>query len=272
MVQMMEDRNGILVYSYEDLKKLHPENVTKGMWCFQANFHDGHKKCAEAVQGCGWVIGFMFNNRAEEEKGMTGINTFQSFPINDYDLNMLRKYSDVGVVLTGDYQPWKQYWNEILKEFDENFPIECLKENEILDDRDQYNTLLHSVAFRYILHKVYKINFDYQAQGGKDRFRSAGYIDYVYDRWGVKIDLLDSSKDDVGNSISRTITGLPTELKNKIDVQLLYPEFKSINDVRENIKHINGLKVINFYRMNGWVHATFKFDNYKSWTEGIRWK
>jgi len=263
-------RNGIIVYSYEDVKKLCPESGTKGLWCFQANFHAGHQKCAEAAQHCDCVVGVMFNHRDEEERWMCGDTTLQKFPIYQSDIAALQKYSDICFILTGDYHPYRQHWDKIQEEFEEHFPIECLKEKGILDDRASYNALLQSVAFRYMMHGVYGIHFDYQAQGGKDRYRVVGYIDYLLDRWDLPIDLIDSIRDEYGNSISRTIGGLPQYLKDRINKPLLLPEFNNIEQVIEHIYTIEGLKVLNFYKTNGWVHATFMFNNYKSWTEGIR--
>jgi hypothetical protein len=266
------NRNGKLVYTYEDIKKLEPKSGLKGLWCFQTNFHSGHKKCAEAVQHCDWVVGIIFNKRAEEEKWMAGVTNLKDTPLHASDIEQLKNYSDVGLILTGDYHPYRKYWKEIKREFNENFPIECLREKGILDDRNSYNGLLHGVAFRYIIHGVYNLYFHHQAQGGKDRFRVVGYREYVYDRWGVKIDIIDPELDEVGNSISQTINGLPKNLKDRINKKLIQPYFKSIEEVRENVKDIEGLQVINFYRTDGWIHSTFQFKGYKPWTEGVRWK
>lgn len=266
------NRKGMIVYSYEELKRFLPEVGTRGLWCFQANFHDGHKRCAEAVQYCDSVIGIMFNSRDIEERWMAGETNLEHFPIKNSDIDMLRKYSDIGLILTEEYQPFKNYWEDIKAEFEEQFPIECLKEKGVLDDRDSYNGLLHGIAFRYMLHGVYGIHIDYQSQGGKDRYRSVGYVDYVFDRWGVRIDLIDSVCDEFGNSISRTVSGLPKQLKERLNKPLLKPEFKSINEVKEHINTIEGLYVLNFYRTDKWVHATFSFYGYKAWTEGVRCK
>lgn len=266
------NRKGVIVYSYEDLKKLIPSTGKKGLWCFQANFHDGHKKCAELAQHCDCVVGILFNNRDIEERWMTGSTNYPHYPLTESDINYLKKYSDIGFIITGEYSPHKEHWENIQKEIDENFPIECLKEKGILDDRDAYNGLIHGIAFRYILHGVYGIYFDYQAQGGKDRFRVVGYSDYVKDRWGIELDIIDSVRNNYGNSISRTIDGLPKELKDRININLLKPEFSNIDQVKEHIKNIEGLKVINFYKIRGWIYATFSFDGYKEWSEGIRCK
>jgi len=263
-------RKGIIVYTYEDLEKLQPTTGTIGMWSFHGKCHDGHIICAEKAQHCDYVVGFMHNNMAEAERWMTGTTTLKSFPVLESDVNLLKKYTDVALILKGDYHPHKEHWGKIKNEFEEQFPIECLKEKGILDDRVSYNALLYAVAFRYLMHNVYNLKFDYQAQGGKDRYRSIGYTEYVFDRWGVKLDLIDSVRDEYGNSISKTISGLPKYLKDRINKPLLLPEFSSIDQVQEHINTIEGLKVLNFYRTSGWVHATFEFEGYKSWTEGVR--
>jgi hypothetical protein len=143
-------------------------------------------------------------------------------------------------------------------------------EKEILSDYETYIRLRYSVAFRYVLHGVYGINYDEQVQCGKDRFRSVGYSDYVFDRWGVRITLIDPVQDEFGNAISRTINGLPMNLRIRIDRKLVLPEFGCIEDVQDHVKSIEDLKVINFYLNDAWVHATFAFDGYKPWTEGVR--
>jgi hypothetical protein len=265
-------RKGIVVYSLEDVKKIHPKTGIRGMWAFHANCHEGHIRCAEFAQHCDWVVGVLYNNMIEGERWMTGITTGKDYPLLQSDIDILKKYSDVCLILTGDYHPYKQHWEKIKNEFSEQFPIECLKEKGVLEDQNMYNTLLYSVAFRVLIHGVYAIDFDYQAQGGKDRFRSIGYTDYVLDRWGVKLDLIDSVRDEYGNSVSKTISGLPKKLKDKLNKSLLLSEFKSIDEVREHINTIDGLKVLNFYRTNGWVHATFQFEGYKAWVEGVRCK
>jgi hypothetical protein len=266
------NRNGVVVYSLKELKDLYPSTGTKGMWAFHANCHAGHIWCAEEAQRCDWVVGVLYNNMADGEKWMTGYTSLKTYPITKSDIDILKKYSDVCLILTGDYHPYKQYWSQIKNEFDEQFPISCLKEKGIIEDQDAFNVLLYSVSIRFLLHGVYKMHFDYQAQGGKDRFRSIGYVDYVFDRWGVKIDLLDSIRDENGNSISKTISGLPKNLKERINKPLLLSEFETIEQVQEHINTIEGLIVLNFYRMNGWVHATFQFEGYKSWVEGVRCK
>jgi hypothetical protein len=266
------NRKGIIVYTYEDVKKLQPDTGSIGMWSFHANCHEGHIRCAESAQHCDWVVGFMHNNMADAERWMTGTTTLQNFPVLESDVDMLKKYSDVALILTGDYHPHQLYWESIKNEFSEHFPIECLKEKGILDDQISFNSLLYALSFRYLMHGVYNLRFDYQAQCGKDRYRTVGYTEYVLDRWGISVDLIDSVRDEYGNSISKTISGLPKHLKDRINKPLLIPEIQTIDELRTYIKSIDGLKVINFYRMNGWVHATFEFEGYKSWTEGIRWK
>ena len=266
------DRKGIIVYSFEDLKKLQPKTGKLGTWAFHANCHAGHIRCAEAAQHCDWVVGMMHNNMAEVERWMAGTTLLETFPVTQTDIDILKKYSDVCFILTGDYNPHKEHWESIKNEFSEHFPVECLKEKGIFQEQITYNALLYAVAFRFLMHNVYELYFDYQAQCGKDRFRTAGYIDYLLDRWGISIDLIDSVRDEYGNSISNTIAGLPKKLKDRLNIPLLLSEFETIEEVRDHIKSIDGLKVINFYRLNNWVHATFAFDNYKSWTEGIRCK
>jgi hypothetical protein len=265
-----QNRQGIIVYSYEDVKRLHPSTGSRGMWAFQSHFHDGHKQCAEAAQRCDWVVGMMFNNIAAAEIMLTGHTAHKDEPIIGSDMGALVRYSDVALVLTDDYHPYKNYMDQIREEFEEHFPIECLMEKGILDDQSTYTELYYAVAFRFMVHQVFGLQFDYQAQCGRDRYRVVGYVDYVLDRWGVPIDLLDSVKDEFGNSVSKSIIGLPKKLKDRLNIQLLKPEFTSIDQVREHVKLIDGLKVINFYLSRSWVHASFAFDGYRQWTEGVR--
>lgn len=267
------NREGILVHSYSEVKQIHPLSGTKGMFAFHAGFHAGHRQCAEAVQDCDWVVGMLFNNMAEGQKWMTGETILQAVPLESEDIKQLLHYSDVGLVLTGDYFPERDYWNKVLDEFSEQFPVECLVEKGILEDKADYTSLLYAVAFRVVCHEVYGIDIQRQAQCGRDRFRTVGYVDYVRDRWGCSIDLLDAVLDAQGNSVSKTINGLPGYLKVRLNIPLLMPYAKTIDEVREHIKDIEDLKVLNFYISKEWVHATFAFDGYKPWTEGKRiWK
>jgi hypothetical protein len=253
------------------LKNLLPDG-TRGLWNVHANVHAGHIRCAEAAQHCDIVAGILFNNMPEGERWMTGTTYLHDYPLTQSDISSMQKYSDVVLILKDDYHPYKDCWDEIKNEFDENFPIECLKEKGILEDQMTFNALLYAVAFRYVLHGIHDIHFDYQPAGGKDRYRSIGYMDYLFERWGIKIDLMDSVRDVFGNSISKTIGGLPKHLKDRINKPLLREGFECIKDAQSNIESIEGLSVTNFYRMNGWIHATFVFDGYKPWTEGIRCK
>jgi len=111
-------RKGIIVYTYEDLEKLQPTTGTIGMWSFHGKCHDGHIICAEKAQHCDYVVGFMHNNMAEAERWMTGTTTLKSFPVLESDVNLLKKYTDVALILKGDYHPHKEHWGKIKNEFD----------------------------------------------------------------------------------------------------------------------------------------------------------
>ena len=117
------DRKGIIVYSFEDLKKLQPKTGKLGTWAFHANCHAGHIRCAEAAQHCDWVVGMMHNNMAEVERWMTGTTLLGTFPATQTDIDILKKYSDVCFILTGDYNPHKEHWESIKNEFGEIVPF-----------------------------------------------------------------------------------------------------------------------------------------------------
>jgi len=243
--RVIRERSGFVVYRWEDVIRLQPKDGKFGMWGFQANFHEGHKKCAEAAQHCNWVVGVLWNNISE------------GYEVSKRDIEALQKYSDVCMICCGDYHPENNHRSLI--------EAECKKFTEETGVNDPIALL--SIGDRVVMHDVYGLKIHYQAQSVKDRFRVAGYADYVFKRWNIYIDLLEPVRDEIGNSVSKTVqcSGI------KINKPFLLPEFETIEQVREYIKDIEGLSVVEFYKDNKWIHAKFSFGD-KTFEEGLQWK
>jgi len=236
-------RLGITQYTWEGVKKMLPDIGKRGMWGFQANFHEGHRKCAEAVQCCDWVVGILYNNM------------LPGFELKDSDIEAVRKYSDVCLILTGNYHPENYFAPYIIDEW-ERFTTETN-----ITDR----TALYSIGIRVLMHDIYGIKIDYQPQSLKDGWRTNGYAEYVKKRWGVNIDLLEPVRDNSGNSLSKTATQFNFTKK------LLLPEFETMDDILEHVKDIQGLCVLKFNKDDNYINAQFCYKG-KKFEEGMKWR
>ena len=274
----MENGRGLytpVVFTLDDLKEIYDRDShgKKGMWAFHSKFHDGHAQCAIQTNiVCDWVIGILWNNFAEGMRWMAGSTLDVDDPIRTNDIKVLKESSDVVMVFTGEYHPYKEHWENIKKIFDEEFPENRLREQGIFDEYNLYTSLLYSVAVRLLIHEIYGIKLDYHASCGRDRWRHAHYTEWAKERFGTVIELQDATRDEHGNVLSGMKNRLSPEYKNRIQKPLLLPEFESLEEVNEYIKDIPDLKAVSFYKEFGWIHSKFVFDGKYWWTEGLKCK
>ena len=96
------------------MKTFLPKIGTIGFWAFHSNFHDGHKRCAEACQHCDFVIGALFNNMADGEKWMTGSTKLQTYYIGhtSHIEERLKRHNSDREKSTKSKGPWELIYSE----------------------------------------------------------------------------------------------------------------------------------------------------------------
>lgn len=274
----MENGRGLytpVVFTLEDLKEIYERDAhgTKGMWAFHTQFHPGHMQCSKRTnERCDWVVGVLWNNFAEGTRWMLGDSIDIDTPIYSTDIEVLKNSSDVVMVFSGDYHPYKKHWNKIQELIKKDFPDELLEEHNLKEQFNLYSSLIYSVAVRYVIHDVFKIRIDYHAQCGKDIWRYV-YRDWLKERYALELDIdVDAERDEYGNVYSGMKNKCPKEYTDRIKKPLLLQTHKSLEEVNEYIKDIPELKALNFSIRYGWIHSKFEFAGKHWWTEGLKCK
>jgi len=274
----MENGRGLytpVVFTLEDLKAIYDRDAhgKKGMWAFHSKFHDGHAQCAvQTNKVCDWVVGILWNNFAEGMRWMAGDTIDFDDPIRTTDVDVLKANSDVVMIFTGAYHPYKEHWGAIKKVFDEEFPHDFLEEMGITKELNLYTSLIYSVAVRLLIHEIYGIKLEYHASCGRDRWRYVKYTDWVKQRFNLHIELQDAVRDQYGNVISGMRNRVPDKYNSRIKKPLLLPEFETIEEVNDYIKDIPDLKAVHFEKEYGWIHVKFQFAEKYWWSEGLKCK
>lgn len=264
-----------VVFELEHLKEIYDRDSHgfKGMWAFHSKFHAGHGQCAiQTNRVCDWVVGIHWNNFAEGMRWMAGDTIDVDDHIRTTDIKVLKELSDVVMVFTGDYHPYKEHWKTIKEIFDKEFPEDELRKQGMFDEPNLYTSLLYSVAVRIMIHEIYGIKLDYHASCGRDRWRHAKYTAWSKERFGIEIELQDPVRDQYGNVLSGMKNRLSSKYAERINKALLLPSFETIEEVNEHIKDIPDLKAVSFFKEFGWIHCKFEFDGQYWWTEGLKCK
>lgn len=272
----MANGNGLytpVVFNLNDLKEIYDRDShgKKGMWAFHSKFHSGHAQCARIVnKKCDWVVGVLWNNFAAGMKWMLGDSIDIDDAIRPHDIEVLKRFSDVVMVFTGDYHPYDRHWFSILNVIKKDFPDKLLIEKGIKEELNIYGSLIYSVAVRYLMHEIYGLRIDYQAQCGRDRWRHIKYTDWVKEQFKLEIELFDAVRDEYGNVISGMRNRVPDKYNKRITKPLLLPDFKTLEEVNNYIKDIPDLKALHFAKENGWMHVKFQFAEQYWWSEGLK--
>jgi hypothetical protein len=272
----MEHGKGLytpVVFTLEDLKKIYDNEAhgKKGMWAFHSKFHQGHGLCAvQTNRVCDWVVGILWNNFASGMRWMVGDTIDIDGPIRTTDIEVLKSNSDVVMIFTGDYHPYKPHWKKIKQIIDQEFPESFLKEKGITEELNIYSSLIYSIAIRLVIHEIYGIKLDYHASCGRDRWRHVKYRGWVKQRFGLELELHDAVRDSYGNVISGMRSRVPDEYNKRINKPLLLPEFESLEEVNDYIKDIPDLKALHFAKEFGWIHVKFQFADKHWWSEGLK--
>ena len=275
----MEHGRGLytpVVFTLEDLREIYKRDAhgKKGMWAFHTQFHPGHGQCCKYTnKECDWVVGFLWNNFAAGMEWMMGKTIDIDTPIYTSDVEALKNNSDVVMIFTGDYHPYKDHWDFISDVIKKEFPDELLDEHHIREQFNLHSSLVYSVAVRLLIHEIYGVELSYHASCGRDLWRHVRYTEWVKERFDLTIDMsIDAARDQYGNVYSGMKNKCPKKYTDRINKPLLLPEHRSIEEVNEYIKDIPELKAVNFTINYGWIHAKFEFAGKHWWTEGLKCK
>ena len=262
-----------VVFTLSDLKKIYDRDShgIKGMWAFHSKYHDGHAKCASMTNlKCDWVVGILWNNFAEGMRWMVGDTHDIDDPIRVTDVHALKEQSDVVMIFTGEYHPYKNFWNKIQNVIDRDFPEQLLIDKGIRQELTLYSSLIYSIAIRVLMHDIYDIHLDYHASCGRDMWRFVKYKEWLKDKFGLEQELLDAVRDNNGNVISGMRNRIPYEYNSRINKPLILPHFESLEQVNDHINDIKDLKAVHFSKGFGWIHVKFKFSDKYWWSEGLK--
>lgn len=265
----MENGKVPIVYNLDDLQTIYNKEShgVKGMWGFHNKCHNGHIECAEITKkNSDWMLGIYWNNYGKGIETINGTTEEVDKPILQSDINELKKRSNVIMIFTGNYHPYMKYYDYLKSEFDKAFPYNFLKNNKLMIT-SQYGSLIYSVFIRIMMHEIYNIKINYNTNS-KDRWKIVGYNQWCEKRFGIKMKLIDSIKNELGNVMASSFLTLPENLKKRVNKRLLQPYFKTIEDVKNNIKDIKNLEANDFFIKDGWVQCKFNFKNHKKWIEG----
>jgi len=272
----MENGKGLytpVVFNLTDLKEIYDRDAhgKKGMWAFHRNFHEGHEKCAKRVnEKCDWVVGILWNNFAEGMRWMVGDTVDYDGPILNTDVEILKEYSDVVMIFTGDYHPYKPHWFTILETIKKEFPDKLLREKDIKNELSLYSSLIYSIAIRLTIHEIYGVDLDYHSSCGRDRWRFVKYNEWLKTRFNLEQELMDAVRDEYGNVVSATKRRIPSKYTNRIQKSLLLPDFENLEEVNNYINDIPDLKAVHFSKECGWIHVKFQFGKNHWWSEGLK--
>jgi hypothetical protein len=242
-------------------------DATVGWSGVHHNLHDGHRYLHRVCRSNSDIsIGMYFSNFAYQ------IEKFMGFPVaisrdqySDADVEQLSKIHDIVFVWKDDYFPtdieemrWRVY---------EQFPDSRLWWLGCMEDEVQIGSFRTTQALITICNQYFR--YDHSYAGFKDAWR-VPYMLWYNEQYPGKLKLVDAQYDKNGNCFSGSMLSLPPELLSRINKRLLFPSFRNIDDVKENIKSIPGLECVSFFDMSqvtGTLHARFKLGD-NSWNEG----
>lgn len=266
-----------IVYTLEDLKKVYDEDSwgVKGQWNTHTRVHEGHIGCGRiARKRADWLMGVYWANCAAAIYQVAGEATQSDDPEPlQHNINHMREFCDVLFISKGDYFPFLKYKDYLNKEMEKDFPPSYLEETGLISSVWCRSTLKFALFVKVLMHEIYNIKIDFQISSGRERWRSAGkYKQWNMDRFGLDLMLIDPITDKFGNNYSGMKEKVPKHLLDRIDKQLLFPHYRTIEEVEQNIKDIDGLHVSDFVLEDGWVQCRFYFSPDQWWAEGFRCK
>jgi|WetSurSiteA1Bulk_404760.scaffolds.fasta_scaffold00566_3 hypothetical protein len=242
-----------------------------GIWSIgnHGEIHDGHRKCYEAVKNNSeFIIGLIANTwllqiaKISEHPILPVI-----LPISKTAIKELEEKCNTIMIYDNKYTAFLKP-KRLLKWAKESLPISTLpsfiSENELIMD-----SLRAAQMFKRTLNE--KIKYSYHCGSLKDPWR------FYYARWQNEIwkdrfyDLIEPSSDEYGQSISDSY---PKSLREQINKPLLLKGMRTIEDLQQNIKDIEGLTILYFvYDPNTkYILARFCHNDFpnKWWNVGLK--
>lgn len=245
----------MIVYNLDDLKL--PKGKI-GLWCIGRHIHDAHRFLYQkSKEKNDYVLGLYFHNWPLQIKQICNVENHQYYATereDKPDQNVIKELEEKCysvMIYTGDYTSFDNI-SLIRKEIEKQLPLKDFDPIGLV-------SLRTSQAIAYILND--KVKYHYRNGGTKDPWRKP------YVKWHrkyyphIEYELVDSIVNENGNSLDCC---LPKNLN--ISKPLLRKGMRSIEDVKENIKDIEGLKIVYFQWDGDTINARFQYgDNPNNW-------
>lgn len=234
-----------IVYNLEDLGKYVDKVQYKkiGVWSIgnHGEIHDGHRKCYQFVKKhSDFVIGVIFNTWMLQISQISQIEReVKTIPISKNMIKEIKSLCDIIMIYDKNYTSFKKPI-ELRKQAEYELPDNQLPKF-IQDNNDILDSLRTAQAVKIVMNDL--VPYHYNCGSLKDPWR------YYYARWHNQkwlfrtYELIKPETDKFGQSLSDSY---PQSLQEKINKPLLLKEMRSIEDLQNNIKDIEGLKVLFF--------------------------
>jgi hypothetical protein len=231
------------------------------------NMHDGHRYLHRVCRANSDIsIGMYFSNFAYQiERLMGGPVAISADRYSDSDVDALSKIHDIVFVWKDDYFPTSipLMRDRLQKEFSDS----RLHDLGCAYDPVQVGSFRGSQALVILCNDYFRYTHSYA--GFKDAWR-VPYSLWYNEQYPGKLVLVEAQYDKNGNCFSGSMLSMPKDLLSRINKRLLLPTHRSIEEVRDHVKDIDGLEVMSFFDMRnvtGTLHARFKLGS-NSWNEG----
>jgi hypothetical protein len=239
---MVNDKmvNDKIVYTTEEVAERLPSNKKIGSWGFHENYHEGHKQILKKTQeNSDYIIGVLWNNLAEMVTDIMGQSWEPRTPIYDKDVEFLCDNSDVVMIFTGNYRPWRDKFDKLdllanaLIEYDE-LPF-GRKEH-----RHPWELMRACQVMRLAMNRIWP---PYYTCGSYRDIWRPSYREWYCNRFpGYEYELIEPVRDEHGNDISSTrlLSG------HKATKCLLRKGLRSKEELEEYVSDQEGLEVTHF--------------------------
>lgn len=261
-----------ILYSLEDLKKeidpIYSNYKYIGVWIVGTIIHDGHRFLYNLIQQkCDYVIGIYCNTWSKQLYEISGMKQDIALETNLDTIDELVKKTNIVMIYSNDYTSFDK--PTYLKNRSEKELPESNLPKFIYKDEQNIASLRTAQAFNIMFNKYVKHH--YRTGGQKDPWRF--YMQQWHNKYYpyIEYELAESILDNYGNCLSSSV---PSKIKEQIDKPLLLPKMRSINEVREHIKNIEGLRVVffNYNPENKFINVRFQYKNNKNvwWNQGLK--
>ena len=260
-----------IFYTLEDLGKkvdrIYANHKRIGAWFVGTKIHDGHRLLYnKAKNKCDYVIGVYCNTWSEQLYEIYGRKQDVAVGINNKTLNELVEKTDLVMVYANGYTSFIDP-KGLRKRSEKELPDNELP-GFIKNDAQNIASLRTAQSFHIKFNEYVK--YDYLGGGQKDPWRL--YYKNWHDKYYpyIEYELVTSVLDEYGNCLASSV---PENIKKQINKPLLVPGMRSIEEVIENVKDIDGLRVVffNYNPENNFLNARFQCgdDENMWWNQGL---